>query len=106
MENWYHSKNTKGIDVYYKKINTPNVCFRTATDFDFPPAVVLEYCRDIPKRMLWDDGYEFLKFVKHYSMNTLILQVVLKPQWPLGNRDCLLIFQGIVHEDGSIYLGS
>jgi len=39
-------------------------------------------------------------------MNTFIYHVRLKQQWPLGNREILLLFQGIKYPDGSIYLPS
>jgi START domain len=93
--------------VFLKKGGSPLSCFRVNTDFDFPPQLVLDYISDIPKRMSWEDGYDSLNFIRKFRMQTALLHVKVKAQWPLGARDVLLIFQGITNpENGSIYLGS
>jgi Mor family transcriptional regulator len=69
------------------------VVFRVETRFPYPPSVVFEYIRNLEKRMIWDgQNYESLKQVKKYEMNTQLYHVQLKKQWPLGNRDILLLF--------------
>ena len=81
--------------------------FRVETRFPYPPAVIFEYFSNLERRMIWDGhNYESLNQVKTYAMNTFIYLVQLKKQWPLGNRDLLLLFQGLQTPDGSIYLAS
>jgi hypothetical protein len=55
---WTLYKQTKGCEMFIKKGGSPYSCFRVNVEFDFPPALVLEHCKDIPKRMSWDEGYE------------------------------------------------
>ena len=93
--------------MFIKKGGSSFSCFRVNVEFDFPPALVLDHCRDIPKRLAWDDGYDSLYFLREFSHNTSILFVKVKAQWPLGARDVLLLFQGVIDPvSGSIYLGS
>ena len=93
--------------MFLKKGGSSYSCFRVNTDFDFPPNIVLNHIKDIPKRMEWDEGYESLKFIREFKMSTALLYVKVKAQWPLGPREVLLVFQGITHpQSGSIYLGS
>ena len=89
---WIPYKQTKGCEMFIKRGGSPYSCFRVNVEFDFPPALVLEHCKDIPKRMSWDDGYESLKFLREFSHQTFILHVNVKAQWPLGPRDVLLVF--------------
>jgi hypothetical protein len=107
ISNWTFYKQSKGCDMFLKKGGSMYSCFRVNTDFDFPPELVFEHIRDIPKRMEWDEGYESLKFIREFKMSTALLYVKVKAQWPLGARDVLLVFQGITHpKTKSIYLGS
>ena len=102
---WSLSKRTRECQIYHKKISSSYSCFRIETEFDFPPTLVFDYMRECDKRMSWDDGYESLKFVRQYPLSTAILNVIVKPQWPLGGREVLVLFQGCIHpETGSLYL--
>lgn len=84
-----------------------NTCFRVITEFDFPPTLVVQYCSEIEKRMMWDEDYDYLNFVRKYKLDTTILHVKVKAQWPLGPREVLLLFQGFTRkETGDIYLGA
>ena len=104
LDNWKYVKTSRDCDLFFKKSDV--VCFRVRTEMDFPPELVMFYCKDISKRYAWDDGYEHLELVREYKMNTAILHVILKAQWPVGAREALLVFQGIIFPEGSIYLGS
>lgn len=69
------------------------VVFRVETKFDYPPRVVFEHFRNLELRMAWDGAnYESLNKVKDYEMQTELYHVRLKQQWPLGNRDLILVF--------------
>jgi len=104
---WVFEKSYHGCDLYRRDDNKNQVAFRVETRFPYPPSVLFEYFRNLEKRMIWDGhNYESLNQVKTFEMNTFIYLVNLKKQWPLGNRDLLLLFQGLQTPDGSIYLAS
>ena len=93
MSQWTLSKTTKGIENYNKKLATPDFNnFRLVTEFDFPPMLIVEYCRDVEKRIAWDDQYDFIKFVKSYKLNTFLLNIQAKAQWPVTARSIMLTF--------------
>ena len=68
ISGWTFYKQSKGCDMFLKKGGSAYSCFRVNTDFDFPPDVVFDHIRDIPKRLEWDEGYESLKFVREFRM--------------------------------------
>lgn len=93
MDSWqYSTKKAKDCEIYLRKGGSNYSCYRLHTEFDFPPDLVMEYFRDIDKRMSWDEGFDYLKFVRTFRLNTMILHVKLKAQWPVGPREALLVF--------------
>lgn len=78
LDQWSFKKRIKDCDLYVKKGGSNLVCFRVDAEFDFPTYLVLDYCRYIEKRMLWDDGYDYLNFIREYSHETSILHAKLK----------------------------
>lgn len=62
LEGWVYQKKVKECMLYHKKAGSTMSCFRVDTEFDWPVDVVVEYCKEPEKRMLFDDGYDWMKF--------------------------------------------
>ncbi|CDW84076.1 serine threonine protein kinase [Stylonychia lemnae] len=106
-DGWLFEKTYNKVDLYVREGNKTLVAFRGEARFDYPPDVVIEFLRNIDLRVMWDgQNFESINKVKDFGMETYIYYVRLKQQWPLGNRDLLLLFQGWQSEDGTIYLAS
>jgi START domain len=104
---WTVGKKNRDCQIFHRKSGSTHSCYRLHCEFDFPVDLVVDYFRTIEKRMSWDDGFDHLKFVRTFQMNTSILLVRIKAQWPLGPREALLLFQGLLDpENGNVYLGS
>jgi hypothetical protein len=83
------------------------VYHKIETRFEFPPELVIDYFVNLERRWLFDgQNYESIQSVRHYQLNTQIIQVKLKQQWPLGNRDLLLLFHGFQLPNKNIILTS
>eukprot|EP00347_Sterkiella_histriomuscorum_P022171 403331430 len=106
-DSWVFEKTYQKCDLYVRQNHQNLVGFRCETTFDYPPMRVLDFIRNLEIRMMWDgQNYEALKQVKEYAMNTQMYHIKLKQQWPLGNRDILLLFQAIPLPNGDIYLAA
>ena len=104
-EHWQYYKRVKEVDLWFRKGGCRNCSFRASTVFDFPPTVVLDYCAKIPLRLKWDEEYESLKFLHEFRLNTNILYIKFKANWPAGPRDSACVFHAYRFPDQSIHMG-
>ena len=106
-DNWVYNKTLRDCDLYLRKGGSKYTCFKVTTELDYPPPLIIQYCSEIEKRHKWDEDYDSLSFLRSYKMDTTILHVKIKAQWPTGPREALLLFQGYtVKRTGDVYLGS
>lgn len=105
-ENWQFNKRVKESSLYFRRGGCKNSSFRVTTLFDFPPDIIVDYCSKISNRLKWDEEYEELRFHKEFRLNTSILYIKLKANWPAGPRDSICLFHGFKFNDtGSFHLG-
>jgi hypothetical protein len=54
-ERWSLYKTVSGCEMYKKRGGSKYTCFRIISEFDFPPTLVVDYFKDLPKRIDWDE---------------------------------------------------
>jgi hypothetical protein len=52
--------------------------FRIETTFNYNPDILSKYIKENDKRLIWDEGYEYLREVRAYEMNTHLINVKVK----------------------------
>jgi hypothetical protein len=78
--------------------------FKAETEMDCPPSVLQTYAKDFDKRKLWDEDTDHLRLILDLPLGIRLIHVKMKPQWPLGPRDSLLLYHGFHDkETGNIY---
>ena len=59
----------------------------------------MPYFLSLEKRIEFDESLEKLKIVRELPLNTKIVYVTMKREWPVGPRDCLIGQQLVRLED-------
>lgn len=106
---WTLSKVNKDTTLFTR--NNPDLhgakgasCFKAEAEIDCAPSILIIYYKDFEKRKLWDEDTDHLKVVQDLPMNTMLIHIKMKPHWPLGARESLLLYHGYKEsETGNIY---
>ena len=101
---WTYERTLNKCEIYSMDSKHNYPYYGVSTTFEYPPEFVFDYFKDVEKRKIWDGhNYEHIEVFQECPLNTALLYVKLKVQWPLGTRDLLLNFQ-VLFDQGKIYM--
>jgi hypothetical protein len=107
---WVFNKVAKAT-TFYKRANYQEDCpdqtctsYKFQIEFDQPAELLESYFFNSSQLMRYDEEYDWINEVRSLPLGTRLIHAQIKPQWPLGPRDTVILYHKYVNKDtGVIY---